>query len=1751
MTNKKQDESKQHMNRVRGLKAGFLNRRTRKQMGSAAADQLKKRQAAVQKAAKDFDLPKLYKDAGKPDYNAAEWLKQQRAAARKQKTARAAGETIPTDVPNAEDEILNYYSRTTTIRFEYDKDRTEQSLTQILDEMDQMTDRSSLTKTLRDDRLDLVQYDFGHRQRQQMKQDLDLRHATKRSRVVQTLSAFQSIVSVKKGGHNTAYAKIRRGVKEFRRTGDSSSIQFMVGQMYDMGLTKEKIREIMGITFNKTRTPRYIGSSSALKKRAEAQYAITSVLSTGNKTAKEQSFRLTDLYVFARQRMRGVEVIVDSRKQKITLSRSIRQSRALAGNLELGILNKVGKLSKHATKRGYAMYSDQQQNAEMESYRSYDSVTSETHSSEGSLTFGAIIGIAIAASIAQELLVEKLTSLMASKGAQFVAKRLARHMGKRTIQKVVNHAQSRMGIGVELAVNMTEFLLVAARGKSHVDRYGNAAHGNFSGLSFAMDQMSFPSGTAHGIKYAIDLAEANAEQRSYTVNSGHMARDFSMMMEETRIGHAVEASRRPICRDEQRIMRATAMEAQSDSTKIFRTNMSSYRRFCRSYDLTFLSAGHVDAGARTIKLLVRDFGMVRELELGDRVHVVLPVSGSFDEACFRVSEKTGLYALLRYVEVPAAIAGELLRPDAVTTRLSADENQLSQLSLVVGTMVPVTLVSNAGTPTRLERPHWFGKLMYANDAAGEISVGTTYSMVVDLAPGRVRLSDLLGDVRREMVTELMTAQNNSVGFALMGADESGRMRFRAGTIQALENFDDMTLDVSNAVRATTFKGVGRSDYAIRQGSGDATRVHLRRDRTDRMRVYRSGSDRARLLVAPPVGLRSDACSFSVATRPLAPRVAWSSPRMYSDFDVYRATDVVETSTNGEYRLTVDRPLPEHLVGSTVHVGDTSDATLVRWASGSELVVRLPTHEPLTRITTRLQRNATAPDADVTTLLVTDVTGIATDYVIEQPFQANIVSVSAADRTIVLDRMLDAAPDSQAELVLKRVSLVPAWRVYRGPRNAVATLTLGMFTLRLAVASPLYAHTSLLTPTFRDSVFVEACGDDELRLRVAPDVGVTGEGWELEVPALDLNQCVMVPTLRMRGAPPGELLRGDVVRFPGEKVARRVLQVGDAVPSTAGDVSRTVVSQSSVDRTMRSLTLSEAVPASVAAHTWRVVLPAVEQCTFPVYSVDEARTTVVVGDLHGMWPRATSSVVFYAATTTTGSARETVLSNARLPDGFALERLPESESHAYPQAVEGTTSSRSRSLARATMGGWSGGSGLAARCAWHVDMGSFQAATEVTAPTMTRLLLRNARLKGGIGVQPLALRRGGELRAYGAALLDAGSPQTRGLCSRAPLRVLSAGPRLEDPHMSPTRFPPPTTVRCVGPTIWRLEWNTGFTVSASAGEVVFLMPANVYKAMPIFEGIVRTTVRQSSHVDVVPRVSPVREDQVGQDPVRVDLHAIRNRFDPFQTNTYENKDSGFTFRRFVRPRPAGAKSEMSGWIMRRTRPPALRVWRNLLSGVETRMDKRTGRMEHRAVPPVTCGVRLTQGFERDGNRFDIVFPGPVEKSGTVEGVFFLGTGDAEQRLLTSRGSGSFLTPAGGVSDSSFFFHGTKLQSHGNGTYSYPSPAAYGGLTASSVTIDGNTVSVTFDWLSSDSASSVRFIEYVPTCKVHLRTALRRITHFRIGARQTRDARVLHADPELTRALHTSDFTGRDASRTRTNRALYPNLRIDDRRLASTL
>lgn len=1776
-------------------------------------------------------------DSGFGDHKT--WLDVQRKRLHVQSfdtTVNPLSSTPIPDYPDPGDELLNYYSRTLSRRFKHDKSRIpDKSLTQILDEVDQMSPlQRQGAKTWHKGDMEMVQYDFGYRQRQQMRQDISLvrrrKNKTKslfesaKIKAFSTLSTLQSLLNVKKGGHNTAYAKIRRGVKRLRMSGKADGLEYMVIQMYDMGMTKKDIRDIMGITFNQTKTPRYIGTSGVSSFLSDVQYGITSILSRGNKTAKEQSFRLSDVFLGVR------DLATKPRKERLYLSKSIANSRPLAGNIYIGVLNKASTLGLHAYKRGTAIQTRQTQEAEMRSYRSYDSVSSETHQSEGHLTMEATIGIAIAASIAQELLVESATSFMTSEILKTKLKKLLGKGSSRATQKVLNHAQSRMGIGIEIIINMTEFLLVAAQGNSHVDRYGNAAHGNFSGLAFAMDQLSFPAGTAHGIKYAIDLAKANAEQRSYVVNAGHMARDFDMMMREAKFGHAIEASQRPVCRDEQRVMRATVKTVVGMDVS-FETNMPSYRRFCSSYDLKFLTRDLVDAENRSIKLQFSNLGPAEQLLLGDRVHISLPdpASALRDEACFQVSSKTpGSYVILEYV----AVTG-LLSEQQVTARMGDVEN-LSNLTLITGTMFPVTLVSSSGTPTHLARPHWFGKHMYAAvdgtpltsvatsdtdsshvhlhlDTSGYVagdtiqvlgsgveglngiytviektseyivvaappvglgvvtpttalgfvitnfSTGVSYGMIVNLGPGRVRLGEMFETVRQRMVTQLMTdtsiTSEDSTSRAKLDG-ENQTLRFAAGSIQTLQGFDNLTVTVTNADVETKFEGVGRSDYSIEQKSGDPTQLELTRAASAGVRVYRSGEDREKLLVVPPAASSQlGSASFSAAVRPPASRVSWSSSPLYSGFDVFRVTSVEKIADpSDDYLLTVNRSLPDHLVGSTVHVGDTSDATLVRWVSTSrtQLVVRLPRHTPVVITKTTLKRNATPVDATATSLVVDDATGITTNHKIMAPFVAEIVSVTG--QTLVLDRLLGTVPDAQTELTLHSSdrNMRPTWKTYRGPRDSSVTLERNRFETLTLIMSDKFQ--SINYSLFADAVLVEACGN-ELRMRVASNMTVSsGSSWALETPALSVSGCILVPTLRMRGAPDTAVQQGDVVRFSGEKVARRVRHLGNSSVTT-GNISRPITSQSmdsSTDDLMRrhSLTFAEALPDTVLAHVWRATLSEVEKYTFPIHSINEARTTVVIGDLHNMWPRTSSSVVFYDPAV---NACETVLSNAGLPDAHSVERLPEDQSYEFPQCVVNTNGNpqQVRSLARVTLDTWKGASGLAARCAWHGDMDSSSTSAEVTTPKRTRMLLRNAQLSGGVEVQPVTLRRGNELRAYGSALLDRHYPQMRGQHHRIRLQTLSAGPRLEDPHMGPSRFPPPTSVRCVGPTIWRLEWNTGFTISASAGEVMFLMPKNVYNADPFFDGIVRNTVRQSTYVDIVPRVSPVRDDQVSREDVRVNLYTLRNIMTGFSSSTLEGKssdDNGFTARHFTRPRAAGSNSETSGWIMRRTRPPALRVWRNLLSGVETRTNREQRRMEHRPVPPVATSVRLTQGFTRSGNTFTLRFPGVVEAQGAVEAVFFIGSDDAEQRLLTSSGT-NFLTPTDSVSDSDFAFGATPLETHG--TYNYPSPTALSTLTASSVAItnSGSAVEVTFDWLAD--ATQVRYIEYVPTPEVHLLTELRRVTHFRVGAEQARTARVLHSDPELTRALHTSDFSGRDATSTRTNRAIYPNLRMDDQRFVN--
>ena len=124
--------------------------------------------------------------------------------------------------------------------------------------------------------------------------------------------------------------------------------------------------------------------------------------------------------------------------------------------------------------------------------------------------------------------------------------------------------------------------------------------------------------------------------------------------------------------------------------------------------------------------------------------------------------------------------------------------------------------------------------------------------------------------------------------------------------------------------------------------------------------------------------------------------------------------------------------------------------------------------------------------------------------------------------------------------------------------------------------------------------------------------------------------------------------------------------------------------------------------------------------YALYSIDEARTTVVVGDLHGMCQGNSSvNVNFYDPTaTTTASARETVLSNARLRTGTAWSGSRRASRTPTHQVVVGST----ETLPRARHAGRMERARPAARCA-GVDMASYKDALEVSTPELTRLLLR--------------------------------------------------------------------------------------------------------------------------------------------------------------------------------------------------------------------------------------------------------------------------------------------------------------------------------------------------------------------------------------------------------------------------------------------
>ena len=178
-------------------------------------------------------------------------------------------------------------------------------------------------------------------------------------------------------------------------------------------------------------------------------------------------------------------------------------------------------------------------------------------------------------------------------------------------------------------------------------------------------------------------------------------------------------------------------------------------------------------------------------------------------------------------------------------------------------------------------------------------------------------------------------------------------------------------------------------------------MHVRRLKSDRIRVYRSRSDRAQLLVTPVTttsGTTSTYPSRCVRSR----SVAWSSPRMYM-------TDVPRHGYHGEGgdgRVHADRRSISagSSGGSTVHVGDTSDATLVRWVGAASSMPRPALSSSCgcrdmfrSSPCTELQRNATETNATVTTLVVTDASEITTGFTV---LQTQITSVNVVDGTVV-------------------------------------------------------------------------------------------------------------------------------------------------------------------------------------------------------------------------------------------------------------------------------------------------------------------------------------------------------------------------------------------------------------------------------------------------------------------------------------------------------------------------------------------------------------------------------------------------------------------------------------------------------------------------------------------------------------------------------------------------------------------------------
>ena len=160
----------------------------------------------------------------------------------------------------------------------------------------------------------------------------------------------------------------------------------------------------------------------------------------GNKTAKEQSFRLTDVLVLARDRMSN---LVDTRirgikprKKTLSLEKNILQSRPLAGSLKTGIAAKLVILGSHAYARGVNITQMQEQEAEIASYRAYDSVSSNAQFGGDPLDGRRDRDRHRRVHYPGNAL-ETATGMLSSKLIS-TSKRLTKLIAKRTYQKMVN-----------------------------------------------------------------------------------------------------------------------------------------------------------------------------------------------------------------------------------------------------------------------------------------------------------------------------------------------------------------------------------------------------------------------------------------------------------------------------------------------------------------------------------------------------------------------------------------------------------------------------------------------------------------------------------------------------------------------------------------------------------------------------------------------------------------------------------------------------------------------------------------------------------------------------------------------------------------------------------------------------------------------------------------------------------------------------------------------------------------------------------------------------------------------------------------------------------------------------------------------------------------------------------------------------------------------------------------------------------------